>query len=344
MTFGCYNKLNILQGYNFDTANPYFSNGSVSGSLFTGVDSLFNLNPFQEMIGGNGHGSFTNCNGEPNWNAMLGLGIAGAVMSTVQMFIGQAGGSRRENSTEALNKKADKAYNELEKAKDKLDTENKKLKELNDDLPELETKSSDATKDYNEANDYVTNYKTAYETAKTKKNKNETLTEEEKNIISNYEDYKKKLPGLERAKKAAEDAVKAQKEKIEAQKEKIEDIKEDIKDLEDKLKIAEDNYEDSILDKADGKSWQRTSSTAFAKLFDENDNFIATRTNKETGDTEDVKVRKSDVRYAILGYRNAKTEEEREKWANKFKQLYNQLNEEDRENKNLSAAYGIICG
>ena len=351
MTFGCYNKLNMLQGYNYDTANPNFYNGSVTGSLFAGVNSIYNYNPFQQMMVGNNCGTSTNCNGEPNWNAMLGLGIAGAVMSTVQMFIGQAGGSRRENSTEALNKKADKAYNELEKAKDKLDTEQNKLKTLNEALPDLETKTKQATADYNEADSYIKNNETAYKAAKANKNNNKIPTDEEKIIISNYEEYKSKLPGLERAKKAAEDAVKAQKEKIEAQKDKIDDIKEDIKALEEDFEIAEEDYEDSILDKADGRSIQRTRESAFAKLFDENGNFITTRTQKvkdKSGNitevSENVKVRKSDVRYAILGYRNAKTEEERNKWAYKFQQLYNQLSEEDKENKNLSAAYGIICG
>ena len=349
MLFGSYNNMNMLGMNRMFNMNGMFGCGSnMLTSLFSGTNSIFGSG--FNMFGG-GCSLFTNCNGSLNYNAMAGFGVANALMGVGGAILSQAMANKKANSTEALDKKADAVYNKVENAKDKLDTENKKLKELNDDLPDLETKSSDATKDYNEANDYITNNKTAYEAAKAKKNNNETLTEEEKNIITNYEDYKSKLPGLERAKKAAEEAVKAQQEKIEAQQEKIEGIEEDIETLEADLKEAEGNYEDSILNKADGNKLQRTKEDAFNGLFDENGKVLTTRTKtvkdkagNESEVTEDVKVEKSDVRYAILGYRNAKTEEERSKWADKFQQLYNQLSEDDKDDKNLSAAYGIICG
>ena len=132
---------------------------------------------------------------------------------------------------------------------------------------------------------------------------------------------------MDSANKKLENAKKAKDE----EEKRLQAIKDKIDDLIDKRNNALDMLNDAKLDKADGSKLQRTSAKKFEGLFGDDGNL-----------KNDVKVSKSDARFAILCYRNASTPDEKKEYAQKFIAIYNALGSAATSDKNLSEAKRII--
>lgn len=331
MLFGNYNNLNMLQMSNYQTANPFFCNGSVTGSLFSGTNSIFNFNPFQSMMGMGGNcGLFTNCYGQPKWGAMLGFSLGGLALNIAGMAIGHAVSTRRENSAETIeadvNDLNDLIDTELDKLGDGVDESNYTKYDVKTESWYIEKDNEIKTKTLNDS-DLASYQKTItdYETA-TKNQQTTTITKEQ------YELAKEKV----KEHNEAQEARKALDKKVVAEQAKADKIIKKITELIEKRNNAEKALTEAQLDAADGNRAQRRGENNFEERFSFDEKTNAITEGKD-------KVRKKDVRYAILAYRNA-SEEDKEKWATRFQNLYEALSQEDKKDSNLKAAYGIICG
>lgn len=342
MLFGNYNNLNMLQMSNYETANPYFCNGSVTGSLFSGTNSIFDFNPLAYMTG-SGYGFMTNCNGQPNWNAMLGFSLGSIALNITGMAIGHAISTKRENSAETIEADVNDLNDQKEEILDKVDSTEDEIMNFNIENTKEANVYNEAVKAYNtnEAaikayTDDQTNIESIIRryTATTLAEGETKPTEAEYNTAKAKKDaYTEAIANRSKLETAKEEAL----NKKEALERKMKEAKDDLIDINDKIDNAEKALNDAILDAADGNRAQRRGENNFNErfTFDETTNAITAGSDKVT---------KRDVRYAILAYRNATSEEDKTKWATRFQNLYEALSTEDKKDSNLKAAKGIICG
>ena len=290
-------------------------NLNMYGNSWTGL-----LQQGMGMLGGGfgGFGScgiFTNCFGEVNYDAMAGYGVANALLGVAGQAINSTVSQKREAKAEYQDNKA-----EIEKI-------DEQISDLNNLKPEEEIDAkydkniTEAKNEQKTANDNLT-------AAKQKKSELEaklaTATEEEKKTINQQiedlkiDDLQKKVDTYN-GDKTVEGSVKwheAQRDAaIEAKKA---EIQRQIKELEEKKAKLEKAVNDIDLDKADGKKFQRTKKEDFDAKW------------KEDGSMADnVEFSKGDMRYAIAGFRNATSDEDKKYWANKIATIYKNMNQSD---------------
>ena len=266
------------------------------------------------MMGMNGS-LFTNCFGEVNYNAMAGYSVANALLGVAGQAISS---TRAEKQAEKQNlQNADNRISEI-------DTEITNLQNTDpaDEIDKkYDTNIKNAEKDLENAN---TSLAKANETKSTlEKQLDEAKTDEEKsrikaqidalNIDEKQEAFNK-LNGDENI----EGSVKYyEKQKDDAIKAKEAEIKQKIKKLEAEKAELIEQKNNAALDKADGTKLQRTSKTKFDAKWDTD------------GSVKDNDFSKGDMRYAITGFRNATTEEDKKAWANKIATIYENLSQND---------------
>lgn len=310
---------------------------NIVSQLFSGTNSIFGsgFNMFGDMFGTGSCGLFMDCKGNYNYDAMAGVAVGSTLLQFAGAAIGQAIENKQDNSVENLEADVEECQKDVETKQKTVETREKELKTLEGETSEFQSKADTAKSKYNEANNYIITNKAAYNAAIAKKNNNENLNETEKNIIATYEEYDGKLSSLKTNKDTAEANLENHLNNIESKKREIERAKEEAKKAQEKLKAAQEAVQEAKLNKADGNMLNRTSEKRFNELFTTN------ASGNETLDPE-AKISKADVRFAVLGYKNAKTDEDRKAWAKKFQILYNKLDTTDANNKNISAAYEII--
>ena len=337
MLFGNYNNLNMLQMSNYQTANPFFCNGSVTGSLFAGTNSIFDLN----QIMGGGCDISTNCNGQPNWNAMLGFSLGSIALNIAGMAIGHAVSTRRENPAETVQADLDGLYAQKDAILKKADTTEEEIMKFNIETTDEAQKYNEALAAYNTNEATIT----AYTSDKTNID----------NIIKNY--TATTLPGgatkptvdeynAAKAKKDAYTDAIANRSKLERAKEtalnkkealerKMKKAKEDLIDINDKIRNAERILDNKLIDRAVGKDRRLISDEDYKALFDSE--------NKLKSDNTYARAH---LQKAASKYCKAKTDEQRNAAAEEFKTIYNWLynNKSDEITSDLQAIYGIICG
>lgn len=290
-------------------------NLNMYGNSWTGL-----LQQGMGMLGGGfgGFGScgiFTNCFGEVNYDAMAGYGVANALLGVAGQAINSTVSQKREAKAEYQDNKA-----EIEK----IDEQISDLKNLNPE-EEIDAKYDNNVATAKSAQETANN---ALATATKKKSELEaklaTATDEEKESINkqiadlNIEE-KQKTADMYNGDATVEGSVKwheAQRDAaIEAKKA---EIQRQIKELEEKKAKLEKAVNDIDLDKADGKKFQRTKKEDFDAKW------------KEDGSMADnVEFSKGDMRYAIAGFRNATSDEDKKYWANKIATIYKNMNQSD---------------
>ncbi len=332
-----------------------FGSGNIS-QLFSGTGSIFDCSGmFGTNIFGSGCSLFTNCYGQPNYGAMAGFGVANVLLNVGGSAISQLIQERKANSSESIEKDVNGIQKEIDTELNKLGSgvneSNYKTYDVKteswytDGVKDIEDKKSEIKGKLSESD--LTNKKAISNNCETKIKE---LKEAKTKPGADVTELDKQIKEQESIKKDADEAIeahnKAVKEekaldkklselnkKAEKEQEAVNAIIEKITDLIEKRNNAQAQLNDKILDEADGAKRNRTKQENFEKLFGADDKCVL----KNEGEAK-----KSDIRYAILGYRTAKTPEEKQKWANRFKQLYQLLSPDDREDRSLSAAYGII--
>lgn len=240
---------------------------------------------------------------------------------------------KTQTEIEKQEKIADSCDTAIKNLKTKKDSATKKVNDLNTTISDLETQITNETNPTKKsALEQKLNTAKADKTAAEKEVaalEKQIQDEEDKKTAANNE-----IKKLKRT--LSNTNIESSREKLDKEtairQKAIDKTIDEIKELIDQRNNAQAKLNDANLNKADGTRLNRTSEENFNQLFDENGNI-----------KPNSKVKKSSVRFAILGYRNAKTENEKQAWADKFKKLYNALSQEDQNDRNLSAAYGIIC-
>lgn len=270
------------------------------------------------MFGGGlgGSGIFTNCWGEVNYDAMAGYGVANALLGVAGQAISSTRAQKQEAKAEYQNNKAD------------IDNIDEQIANLKNIVPEEEIDDKydnnigTAKNEQKTANDALT-------AAQTNKNKLETelkaaKTDDEKKSIQDKIDNLKIDELQKKADKYNGDATVEgsvkwhEKQKADAVSAKKEEIAKKIKELEEKKEKLQEAVNNVDLDKADGKKFQRTKKEDFDAKW------------KEDGTMADnVEFSKGDMRYAIAGFRNATSDDDKKYWANKIATIYKNMNQSD---------------
>ncbi len=336
MTLGNYTQLNML-GMGSGMGYQNF----LGGGLGMGMGN-FNIGG---MLGG--CNIFQSGDGSYNYDAMAGMAVGNVLVNCLFGFVGQSMAAKQAKKADAPEAKLETLKTQQSELYTKLDNANKaydKAKEayLGTDGNGGAKKAYDDNKTilvgYNatEVAETIRLYKAYVETGK--QNEYKGTTE-----LPSEADYKKALEqqeakkneaslktAMETAKKAYETAESA---KTEAQ-DAYNAVTTQISELETQL-TQETN--DKILDKADGHSYQQTKLTELNSLFavdgDGNESFFS----------KDAKSTHKDIRGAVAQYRLAKTDAEKQKWANRISILWNNLSEDDRKNnKDIIAGIGAM--
>lgn len=357
MMFGNYNSMNMLGMNNMFGMNMFGSNNMLS-SLFCGTGSIFdNSGIFGTNMFGGGCSLFTNCKGQANYSAMAGFGVANVLLSFGSAAISQSIQNKKANSTESIGqdvKDLQKNINtELKKLGSGVNEDNYKthdvkteswytdgIQEINDEKSKIKGKLSES--ELNSKERISSNCETKIKELQEAKIKDgadvlalDKQIEDQKSIKKDAKTAIDKHYAAVAKEKELDKKLSDLNKKAEEKQKTADAIIERITDLIDKRDNAQTQLNDAILDKADGSRWNRTSEANYEKLFDKNG-----KCTKKKGE-----VTKSNVRFAVLRYENAKktgNAEEIKKCANTFIELYELLSDEDKNDKSLLAAYGLI--
>lgn len=295
--------------YNMNMMSPF------SGSFgnFGSFGGFGNFGGF----GGCGFSSIFNGCGGFNYDAAAGWAVGGIMMNAATMLIGRAIQNKQENSPANLEADIDDINSEIDEKLEELGckTEKEYSSYTIDNEPQYQRAIDTAQKNIDSAKESIGQYDSIIKKFETIENPTtEQIQEKDKAVEAkrNLEDKIKEDGELGKALKDAKEA----KQKRE---QKIADIKGEISQLITERNNLQSDINDSILDKADKNRLRRCSDDEYKNLFD-------TEGNLKSGHT----ATKSEVRYAILAYRNASNDKEKADAAKKFKALYESMSIKDR--------------
>ena len=314
--------MSLFGMYNMNMFGTSGFTGMFSGGL-TSFGGFGNFGSFG--MGGN---VFTNCFGEVNYDAMAGYGVANALTSVAGMAINQAVNNKRSAKAEHENNQAEIAkinqeINSKTSAKNDLNTENTSLQT---EVDTASAKSKELAGQISNKEADITNLQAEYDRLTSAAASDETKKEAQTQALKNLNTAKEELKKLEADKAEQDKIVQDKTAEIEANNAKIEKLNNEISQLEAQKAQLQDSVNDVALDNADGSKWKRTSKEDFDKKW------------KPDGTaTENTEFTKSDLRYAIAGFRAATTPEEKREWAKKFETIYENLSVSDRSNDFIAA-------
>ena len=296
------------------------------GTGFNGLTSFGGFGNFGSF--GMGGSLFTNCFGEVNYDAMAGYGVANALLGVASQAINQTVGNKRAAKAEHENNQAEieKINQEISSntsAKEELNTENTTLK---NDADAASAKSKDLAGQISSKTSEITNLQADYDRLTTAAASDETQKDAQQEALKKLNTAKEELKKLEEEKQAQDKIVEDNNKKIEANNKKINELNTKINEQEAQKAKLQESVNDVVLDNADGSKWKRTTKEDFDKKWNQNGTAA-----------ENSEFTKSDLRYAIAGFRSATTTEEKREWAKKFETIYENLSVSDRSNDFIAA-------
>lgn len=236
---------------------------------------------------------FTNCFGEPNYDAMAGFAVISSVLGVTNQAITSVKAQKAEYSdNKARIEEIDSKIEELNStdAADAIDTK------YNEDI---KTKTTALKK----AEQAVKNLNDKYVVANNKPEAERT--EAEKKLIETFAELERKVETakgeLQTANKAKQDAIKEKKGEIAGE---IDDLQKERKKLEKEVAAVD-------LNKADGNSLTRTSAKKFSTYYDNNGNIDKSKSYT-----------RKDVMAAAHTFRNAVKPEDKLKAAKDYCDVY----------------------
>ena len=303
-------------GYNMNM----FGNCGMS-SLFSGGLSSLGSSGIGNIFSGNfGMNSlFTNCFGDVDYDAVAGYGIANIFMGAATTAIGSAIRNKRAAKAEHEDNKSRIAdiNKEIEtKTSDKaeLNSENERLKgEADTAKSKSETYATQISAKETEITNLQANYDALTAAAATDETKKAAQTE----ALNELNTAKEELEKLKEQKAEQDKIVEDNNKKIEANKTEIDKLDDEIKTLQAEKAKLQETVGDVVLDKAEGLKIGRTTKKDFDKKWNTD------------GSAKNTEFTKGDMRYAIAGFRNAATEEDKKAWANKIATIYKNMSQTD---------------
>lgn len=286
-------------------------NFNMTGSSWTGL-----LQQGMGMFGGGfgGSGIFMNCFGEVNYDAMAGYGVANALLGVAGQAINHTVSEKREKKAEYQENKAEieRITQDIEdKTGEKagLEAENKTKQ---DEITAADTAINNLNKQISKLD--VAGKKQAYDDANAQDPKPANLAD----LKKVYEDAVAEENRLKAEITKQENIKKEANETIEENNQKINELTEDIKNLKKELNKLQASVNEIDLDRADGKKFQRTKKEDFDAKW-----------NDDGSMADNAEFTKGDMRYAIAGFRNATSDEDKKYWANKIATIYKNMNQSD---------------
>ena len=289
-------------------------NLNMYGNSWTGL-----LQQGMGMLGGGfgGFGScgiFTNCFGEVNYDAMAGYGVANALLGVAGQAINHTVSEKREKKAEYQENKAEieRITQDIEdKTGEKagLEAENKTKQS---EITAADTAINNLNKQISKLD--VAGKKQAYDDANAQDPKPANLAD----LKKVYEDAVAEENRLKAEITKQENIKKEANETIEENNQKINELTEDIKNLKKELNKLQASVNEIDLDRADGKKFQRTKKEDFDAKW-----------NDDGSMADNAEFTKGDMRYAIAGFRNATSDEDKKYWANKIATIYKNMNQSD---------------
>ena len=203
-----------------------------------------------------------------NYDAMAFCNVTNAVLGvTGQAIFSSRAEKQKEKQGYESNKagleQIDKEISDLKKTDvaEEVETRSK----TDSEVKSKQTAFNTADSNLQNAVNYIDNNKDAYTAAKGKANNGKDLTNDEKQLIIDYEAKVAAKPNLEQAKKDAETALNTAKSALETKiKDEINNKIDDLKAKKDKLQAEVDSYD---LDAANGNSYSRTSEKKYNALL-----------------------------------------------------------------------------
>lgn len=286
-------------------------NMNMYGNSWTGL-----LQQGMGMFGGGfgGSGIFMNCFGEVNYDAMAGYGVANALLGVAGQAINHTVSEKREKKAEYQENKAEieRITQDIEdKTGEKagLEAENKTKQ---DEITAADTAINNLNKQISKLD--VAGKKQAYDDANAQDPKPANLAD----LKKVYEDAVAEENRLKAEITKQENIKKEANETIEENNQKINELTEDIKNLKKELNKLQASVNEIDLDRADGKKFQRTKKEDFDAKW-----------NDDGSMADNAEFTKGDMRYAIAGFRNATSDEDKKYWANKIATIYKNMNQSD---------------
>ena len=286
-------------------------NFNMTGSSWTGL-----LQQGMGMFGGGfgGSGIFMNCFGEVNYDAMAGYGVANALLGVAGQAINHTVSEKREKKAEYQENKAEieRITQDIEdKTGEKagLEAENKTKQS---EITAADTAINNLNKQISKLD--VAGKKQAYDDANAQDPKPANLAD----LKKVYEDAVAEENRLKAEITKQENIKKEANETIEENNQKINELTEDIKNLKKELNKLQASVNEIDLDRADGKKFQRTKKEDFDAKW-----------NDDGSMADNAEFTKGDMRYAIAGFRNATSDEDKKYWANKIATIYKNMNQSD---------------
>ena len=286
-------------------------NMNMYGNSWTGL-----LQQGMGMFGGGfgGSGIFMNCFGEVNYDAMAGYGVANALLGVAGQAINHTVSEKREKKAEYQENKAEieRITQDIEdKTGEKagLEAENKTKQS---EITAADTAINNLNKQISKLD--VASKKQAYDDANAQDPKPANLAD----LKKVYEDAVAEENRLKAEITKQENIKKEANETIEENNQKINELTEDIKNLKKELNKLQASVNEIDLDRADGKKFQRTKKEDFDAKW-----------NDDGSMADNAEFTKGDMRYAIAGFRNATSDEDKKYWANKIATIYKNMNQSD---------------
>ena len=286
-------------------------NLNMYGNSWTGL-----LQQGMGMLGGGfgGSGIFMNCFGEVNYDAMAGYGVANALLGVAGQAINHTVSEKREKKAEYQENKAEieRITQDIEdKTGEKagLEAENKTKQ---DEITAADTAINNLNKQISKLD--VAGKKQAYDDANAQDPKPANLADLEKVYNDAVAEEKRLNEEITKQENIKEEANKT----IEENNQKINELTEDIKNLKKELNKLQASVNEIDLDRADGKKFQRTKKEDFDAKW-----------NDDGSMADNAEFTKGDMRYAIAGFRNATSDEDKKYWANKIATIYKNMNQSD---------------
>ena len=286
-------------------------NMNMYGNSWTGL-----LQQGMGMFGGGfgGSGIFMNCFGEVNYDAMAGYGVANALLGVAGQAINHTVSEKREKKAEYQENKAEieRITQDIEdKTGEKagLEAENKTKQ---DEITAADTAINNLNKQISKLD--VAGKKQAYDDANAQDPKPANLAD----LKKVYEDAVAEENRLKAEITKQENIKKEANETIEENNQKINELTEDNKNLKKELNKLQASVNEIDLDRADGKKFQRTKKEDFDAKW-----------NDDGSMADNAEFTKGDMRYAIAGFRNATSDEDKKYWANKIATIYKNMNQSD---------------
>lgn len=249
-------------GISYNTMNNNWMNLFQQGLGMLGMNNT--LGSFGSFGSMSMNGSLFNYN--VNYDAMAGMAVANAVLGVSSQAISSSKAEKQADKQEYANNQArleqiDKEISDLNKIDITKEVETRS--KTDSDVKSKQTALDNASTKLDSADKYINDKKSAYETAKNKKE--DERTSDEKQLIIDYEAKVADKPKLEQAKKAAETELNKAKSDLETKiKNEIKNKIDDLKAEKEKLQKEVDSYD---LDAANGTSLSRTSDKKYEALL-----------------------------------------------------------------------------